>query len=108
MKTLHKSIKWMLWVLTLLIIGYLLLIFVFHDKAFYLNEEYKIYMYIQIVHVILSASVLFIIWSSNLFDRWKKIDQTLIVVFLSVIGLWIWYSKYFKIYKDAEEEDEYK
>ena len=85
--------------------GYLLSIFVLHDKAFYLNEEYKIYLYIQIVHVVLSVSVLLIIWSSNLFDRWKKIDQTLLVVFLSLIGLWIWYLKYHKSYLNEENEN---
>jgi len=95
----------MLWILTLLIMGYLFLIFVLHDKAFYLNEEYKIYLYIQIVHVVLSVSVLFIIWSSDLFDRWKKIDQTLLVVFLSLIGLWIWYLKYHKSYLNEENEN---
>lgn len=106
MKKLLKGIKWMLVVLTILITGYLLSIFLFHDAAFYLNEKYSIYLIIQIVHVAASLSALFIIWSSNLFDNWKKTDQTLLVIFLSIIGLWIWYIKYHAVYLKKYEEQE--
>lgn len=105
MKALLQFIKWPLIVLTLLLIVYLVLIIVLHEKAFYWNEEYKIYMVIQVLHVIVSLSALFIIWSSNLYDRWKKIDQTLLVVFLSVIGLWIWYKKYMNSYLNHDKEN---
>jgi len=47
------------------------------------------------------------VWSSQLFDRWKKIDQTLLVVFLSIFGLWFWYKKYGKIYLHHENTKEY-
>ena len=102
MKALLKVIKWLLIVLTFLLVGYILGIFLFHDTVFYMNEKYRFYLLIQIVHVAVSLSALFVIWSSQLFDRWKKVDQTLLVVFLSVFGLWIWYMKYIKIYLHHE------
>ncbi len=107
MKTLLKVIKWLLIVLTILLVGYILGIFIFHDAAFYMNEKYRIYLVIQLVHLAVSLSALFVVWSSQLFDRWKKIDQTLLVVFLSVFGLWIWYMKYSKIYLHHENTKEY-
>ncbi len=102
MKTLLKVIKWLLIVLTLLLVGYILGIFMFHDTVFNINEKYRIYLIIQLVHLAASLSALFVIWSSQLFDRWKKIDQTLLVVFLSVFGLWYWFTKYSKIYLHHE------
>lgn len=106
MKTLLKYIKWIIIVLTVLIVGYLLSIFFFHDTAFHLNEKYSIYIIIQIVHIAASLSALFVIWSSNLFDRWKKTDQTLLVIFLSFIGLWLWYVKYHNVYLGNKGDDE--
>jgi len=107
MKTLLKVIKWLLIVLTVLMVGYILGIFLFHDTVFYMNEKYRIYMIIQLVHLAASLSALFVVWSSQLFDRWKKIDQTLLVVFLSIFGLWFWYKKYGKIYLHHENTKEY-
>lgn len=107
MKALLKVIKWLLVALTVLLAGYILGIIIFHDAAFYMNEKYRIYLVIQVVHVAVSLSALFVVWSSALFDGWKKIDQTLLVVFLSVFGLWYWYNKYGKIYLDHENTKEY-
>lgn len=106
MKTLLKVIKWLLIVLTILLVGYMLGIFLFHEKVFHINEKYRIYLIIQLVHLAASLSALFVIWSSSLFDRWKKIDQTLLVVFLSVFGLWTWFIKYRKIYLHHENTKE--
>lgn len=89
-----KIFKWVLLLLTVILVGYLLSIFFFHDTAFYLNETYGIYIIIQVLHVAVSLTSLFVIWSSTKFDSWKKVDQSLLVLFLSVIGLWIWYVKY--------------
>lgn len=105
MKLLLNIIKWLLILLTILLIGYLLGIFLFHDTAFYLNEKYHIYAIIQVVHVAASLSALFVIWSSPLYDKWKKIDQTLLVVFLSIFGLWIWYNKYRRSYLKYAQEN---
>lgn len=102
MNALLKVIKWLLIVLTVLLVGYMAGVFLFHEKLFYINEKYRIYLIIQLVHLAASLSALFAVWSSQLFDRWKKVDQTLLVVFLSVFGLWIWYVKYRKIYIQHE------
>lgn len=105
MKVLLNLIKWLLILLTILLIGYLLGIFLFHDTAFYINEKYHIYAVIQVVHLAASLSALFIIWSRPIYDKWKKIDQTLLVVFLSIFGLWIWYNKYSKVYLKYDDEN---
>ncbi|WCM41522.1 hypothetical protein MG290_11255 [Flavobacterium sp. CBA20B-1] len=107
MKALLNVIKWLLLALTVLLLAYICGITFFHDIVFYMNEKYKIYLIIQLVHLAASLSALFVIWSSQLFDRWKKIDQTLLVVFLSIFGLWYWYKKYGKIYLDHENTKEY-
>lgn len=107
MKALLNVIKWLLVALSVLLVAYILGITLFHDTVFYMNEKYKIYMIIQLVHLAASLSALFVIWSSQLFDQWKKIDQTLLVVFLSVFGLWIWYAKYRKTYLHHENTKDY-
>jgi len=75
------------------------------DKTMEINETYYLYVVIQSIHVICTFSVLFVVWSNNLFDRWSKIDQSLLILFLSVIGIWIWYLKYFPKYKKFEKDD---
>jgi len=107
MQALLKVIKWLLVLLTLLLVGYFFGVYLFHEKVFYLNEKYRFYLLIQIVHLATSLSVLFVIWSSQLFDKWKKIDQTLLAVFLSVFGLWYWYKKYSATYIKKANEKEY-
>lgn len=109
MKTLLKYFKWVLLLLTVILVGYLLSIFFFHDTAFYLNETYGIYIIIQVLHIAVSLTALFVIWSSHKFDNWAKIDQSLLVLFLSVIGLWIWYGKYKKEYLESiDDQDRFK
>lgn len=96
--------KWMLYLLTILLVGYLVILFSKHELASVLNEKYNLYVFIQIIHVILSLSVLFVVWSNDLYNKWKKIDQTLLVLFLTIIGLWFWFSKYYKNYVKFENE----
>ena len=104
MQTLLKMIKWFLIVLTVLLVCYIVGISLDHDTVFYLNEKYSIYIIIQLMHLVVSLSSLLVIWSSNLYNRWKKVDQALLVVFLSVFGLWYWYVRYHKTYlKNVEK-----
>ncbi|SEI02580.1 hypothetical protein SAMN02927937_02822 [Paenimyroides aquimaris] len=106
MQTLLKMIKCLLIALTILLVCYILGISFNHDTVFYLNEKYSIYIIIQLIHLAVSLSSLFVIWSSNLYNRWKKTDQTLLVVFLSVFGLWYWYVKYHKTYLNDDSTKE--
>jgi len=106
MKTLLKLIKYFLILLTVLFVGYLAVYFSNEELASVLNEEYDFYIYLQLIHVFLSLSVLFILWSNNLFSTSSKIDQTLLVFFFSVIGLWIWFVVYYKKYVKYENEKE--
>ncbi|WKW47087.1 hypothetical protein P3875_03230 [Myroides sp. JBRI-B21084] len=106
MNKLFKVIKWLLVVLTILLVAYILGFVMFHDTVFFLNEKYKIYVVFQLMHVAATLAVLFVIWSRQLFDTWKKIDQTLLVVFLSIFGLWFWYLKYSDKYLKSENLDE--
>lgn len=106
MKKIFKAIKWLLIALTVLLAAYIFGFVLFHDTIFFLNEKYKIYVIFQLIHVAATLAVLFVIWSRQLFDTWKKIDQTLLVVFLSIFGLWIWYFKYSDKYLQSENLDE--
>jgi len=106
MKTIVKCYPFLLFFLTIILVGYLVALFIDHDKTFFFNEKFGFYIIIQGMHLILSLSALFLIWSTSLFDRWKKMDQTIVIVCLSVIGLWYWYRKYYKKYKKYFLSDE--
>lgn len=106
MNVLLKYFKIGLFLITVLLIGYILGIFLFHDTTFYLNDKYSLYVLFQVLHIILSLTALFFVWSRDLFDKWDKIDQTLIIVFFSVFGLWIWYFKYQNIYRNNIDKRE--
>lgn len=99
MKILLKIQPYLLIGITLLIGIYMIALAIDHDKTFHYNEKFGIYIIIQLVHVLLSMSTLVIIWSSNSIDIWKKIDQTILVVCLSIIGIWIWYTLHYRFYK---------
>ena len=107
MKTILKCLPLLLVVLTFLIGGYLLALFIDHDKTFHYNEKFGFYIVIQIVHVLLSLGTLAVIWANNTLDKWKKIDQSILVVCLSIFGIWIWYVKHYRFYKNDLTTDEY-
>lgn len=96
MKIINKFFPLSLILLTVLFIGYFIALFLNHDKVFYYNEKFGIYIVLQIIHIIVSVSSLVMIWISSEIDKWKKIDQTILIVCLSIIGLWIWFLKYYK------------
>lgn len=100
-----KYMKWGLYLLTILFLGYFIALLSSEEFASLLNDKYEYYLYLQLVHVLLSLSVLFVIWSNNLYDKWQKIDQTLIVVFFSIIGLWIWFLKFYPKFLKFEKEN---
>ena len=107
MKLLIKIFPKLLILLTLLFIGYFTALALNHDKPFYYNEEWGFYIILQIVHVIVSVLALLMIWASKKFDKWQKIDQVILVIFLSIFGLWIWYFKHYRFYINELTIDEY-
>lgn len=101
MKAILKSIPWLLVLLTVLISTYLVALYFNHDKVFYYNEKYSFYVVIQVVHVLLTLSCLLIVWSNSKNDKWIKIDHSILVFCFSIIGIWIWYLRKFKEYKQS-------
>ena len=71
-----------------------------------IDEKYNLYIVFQVLHIVLSLTALFVVWSRDLFDKWGKIDQTLIILLLSVFGLWIWYIKYQGIYRNNIDQND--
>lgn len=106
MNVLLRCFKMGLFLISILLIGYVLGIYLFHDTTFYLNEKYNLYVVFQVLHIVLSLTALFVVWSRDLFDKWGKIDQTLIILLLSVFGLWIWYIKYQGIYRNNIDQND--
>lgn len=98
--------KWGLYLLTILFVGYFIVLLSNEEFASLLNDTYDYYVYLQFVHVLLSLSILFVIWSNDLYDRWRKIDQTLIVIFFSIIGMWIWFVFYYPKFLKFENESD--
>lgn len=108
MRILLKCLKWGIILLTALFVCYFATFIFDEDLASILNDQYDMYVYIQILHIFVSLSVLFVLWSNNLFDKWQKMDQTMIVLFFSIIGLWIWFALYYNkyvIYQEQKSEE---
>jgi len=108
MKTLFKIIRWSLYLLTLLYIVFFITFLSSDELSTLLNESYNLYLVIQLIHIFLALSIFFIIWSNTLYDKWNKVDQTLIVLFFSIFGIWIWFLLYFKkyiIYENNKTDD---
>lgn len=104
MRALLKYMKWGLYLLTILFVGYFIALLSNEEFASLLNDKFDFYLYLQTIHIFLSLSVLFVIWSNDLYDKWQKIDQTLIVVFFSIIGLWIWFVKFYPKFLKFEKD----
>src|SRR5690606_31053559 len=104
MRLLLKFIKYGLYLLTILFVTFFIALISNQEFASLLNDKIDFYIYLQLIHIIVSLTVIFIIWINRFYDKWQKIDQTIIVLFFSIIGLWIWFALYYKKYIAFEEK----
>lgn len=80
----------MLIVLTITVVSFLILVFFFSKVWIKLDNKYNIINLVQILHALITGIFIWYIWKKMPVKKKTKINDTLMVLFLGVIGMWIW------------------
>ena len=79
--------------LTFLELGYIIACFFFEIEIF--KFDYNIFdtrIVLFILHILVLTLILRKVWLSNL-EKSKKSNVTFLMIFLGVIGMWLWFPK---------------
>ena len=88
-----KNLKSILILLTTVELLYFFI--VFYDQEFWvkMDNEYKINIILGLFHIIVVGIFIKNIWNDNLIENKEKVNNSLMIVFLGIIGMWIWLPK---------------
>lgn len=76
--------------LTIIQLGYYALSLVEHNLFIELKMRFHSNMIIIILNFIISLTFIWFNWKKLPYSKSKKIDNTLMMLFLGIIGMWIW------------------
>jgi hypothetical protein len=77
-------------VLTIVVVSFLILVFFFSELRIKLNNEYSIFTLVHLLHTLVTGIFIWFIWKKMPYDQYTKNNNILLVLFLGVIGMWIW------------------
>jgi len=76
--------------MTILVVSYLILVFFFFEVWMKWDYEYNVILFFGILHALVTGTFIWYIWKKLPCKKKTKINDTLMVFFLGVIGMWIW------------------
>jgi len=88
-----RTLKISLTILTVLELSYLTI--TFYDSRLWntLDFEFKVNYFIGFIHIIIVGLFIKKIWEENQIEKKKKVDSTLMIIVLGLIGMWLWLPK---------------
>lgn len=85
-----KKLKNLLIILTLTQIGYIIIAFVDAKLWIKLDFNYKTNWMILCLHLIVAGVFIWFNWKRMPILRKSKINNTFLILFLGIIGMWLW------------------
>lgn len=100
-----KNLKGLLIGLTLINIAFFILIFVYDTVYYKLVFNYHFDWIFGLFNYTIYGVFLWIIWKKFPYSKKKKRDLTWLIVFLGVLGLWLWFPNEEEIEKMKNKDD---
>ncbi len=85
-----KILKWFLISLTLVELLYTAMNWIDLKTIIALDLEYRVNLILGGVHLFFVGFFVFYIWRFMPYNRKEKINNSLMILFLGVIGMWLW------------------
>ncbi|MCK5441323.1 MAG: hypothetical protein KAJ23_05500 [Maribacter sp.] len=85
-----KKMRILLIILTLILIGYMIIIFVDEKLWIKLDFDYKANWLILGLNLIVAGTLIWFNWKKMPIDRKTKTNNTFLILFLGIIGMWLW------------------
>ncbi|GGF69520.1 hypothetical protein SAMN05444281_1041 [Wenyingzhuangia marina] len=98
-----KRLKILLIIATIIQISYLVILITTHDFFETINNEYSIDKIISIISYTIIAILLWYEWKIIISEKKEKISNTFMLLFLGIIGMWLWYPNKRELDKIAED-----
>ena len=76
--------------LTLIQLTYLIFIFADYENYIKLIFSFHLDWIVAIIHYIVTGIFLWYNWKKLPIEKKKKIDNTWMIIFLGIIGMWLW------------------
>lgn len=97
-----KKLRILLIILTLIQIGYIIIIFADSKLWIKLVFDYKANWLIGGLNLIVSGIFIWFNWKKMPIEKKAKRDNTLMILFLGIIGMWLWIPNKSEINKLSE------
>ncbi len=98
-----KKLRILLIILTLIQIGYMILMFADTKMWVKLDFNYKANWIIGILNLIVAGIFLWFNWTRMPIGKKTKTNNTFLILFLGIIGMWLWIPKKSEIDKLTEK-----
>lgn len=85
-----SKLKAILIVHTILLVGYFIVIFIDSDLWLYLNDSFQSDIIFGVLNFIIAGVMIWYNWKYLPFEKKKKWDKTWMIIFLGIIGMWLW------------------
>ncbi len=85
-----KKLRILLIILTLIQVGYLIITFIYPKLWIKLDFEYKVNWFILGLHIIVAGVLICFNCRKLSIDKRTKVNNTFLILFLGVIGMWLW------------------
>lgn len=85
-----KKLRGLLIILTLIQIGYTIIIFADEQLWMKLDFEYKVNWLIMGLHCLTTGIFIWYNWKKMPIVKKAKINNTFMILFLGIIGMWLW------------------
>lgn len=98
-----KKLRILLIILTLIQIGYIIIIFTDTKLWIKLDIDYKANWLIWTLNLIVAGIFIWFNWTKMPTDKKTKTNNTFMILFLGIIGMWLWIPNKREINKLAEK-----
>ena len=85
-----KKLRILLIILTLIQIGYMIIIFADTKLWIKLDYDYKANWLILGLNLIVAGTFIWFNWTKMPIEKKTKTDNTFLILFLGIIGMWLW------------------
>ena len=105
-----KRLKILLIIATIIQISYIVILITNHDFFVTVNNKYNTDKIISIISYLIISILLWYEWKVIISEKKNKINNTLMLLFLGIIGMWLWYpnkKELDKIVEDITKQNNY-
>jgi len=103
-----KKLKILLFLLTIVEMVYFFILFTDNNLWTKIDYEYNANWIVLIFHCLVVVVFIFYIWREYPFEGKKKVNDIIMILFLGLIGMWLWLPNFKDLNKSNEKHNKQK